>query len=105
MLKGRDRTPVALEEVVVMPETKVKQALSELHEALEDVDSVDPAMLDLLKKVDGDIHSLLESQPAEEETSALMLRIEELGADFAARHPQTERFFQELVSTLGRLGI
>lgn len=89
-----------------MPETKVKEALSQLHEALEDVDSVDPAMLDLLQKVDGDIHSLLEAQtPTEEETSALMLRIEALGADFAARHPQTERFFQELISTLGRLGI
>ncbi len=88
-----------------MPD-KVKKALSELHDALEEVDSVDPAMLDLLKKVDGDIHSLLEAQaPREEETSALMLRIEELGADFAARHPQTERFFQELVGTLGRLGI
>ena len=88
-----------------MPD-KVKQALSELHEALGDVESVDPAMLDLLKQVDGDIHNLLEAQaPAEAETSALMQRIEELGADFAARHPQTERFFQELVATLGRLGI
>ena len=89
-----------------MPETKVKDALSELHEALENVDSVDPAMLELLQQVDGDIHALLEAQsPAEEETSALMLRIEALGADFAARHPHTERFFQELITTLGRLGI
>lgn len=89
-----------------MPETKIKNALSELHHALEDVDSVDPAMLELLRKVDGDIHALLEAQsPAEEETSDLMLRVEELGAEFAARHPHTERFFQELVSTLGRLGI
>ena len=88
-----------------MPD-KVKKALAELHDELEGVESVDPAMLDLLKQVDGDIHSLLEAQaPAAEETSALMLRIEELGADFAARHPHTERFFQELISTLGRLGI
>ena len=88
-----------------MPD-KVKEALSELHDALEGVDSVDPALLDLLKQVDGDIHSLLEAQaPVAEETSALMLRIEELGADLAARHPHTERFFQELISTLGRLGI
>lgn len=88
-----------------MPD-KVKEALSELHQALENVEQVDPAMLDLLKQVDGDIHNLLETQaPAQEETSALMQRIEELGADFAARHPHTERFFQELVSTLGRLGI
>ncbi len=89
-----------------MPEKNVKKALSELHDALDGVDEVDPAMLDLLKRVDGDIHALLESQaPAETETSDLMTRIEELGAEFAARHPQTERFFQELVSTLGRLGI
>lgn len=89
-----------------MPETKVKTALSELHQALEDVDSIDPAMLELLQEVDGDIHALLEARsPVEEDASALMLRIEELGAAFAARHPQTERFFQELVSTLGRLGI
>ena len=88
-----------------MPD-KVKAALSELHKALEEVDSVDPAMRDLLKQVDGDIHSLLEAPtPEAEQTSALMLRIEELGAEFAARHPQTERFFQELISTLGRLGI
>ena len=88
-----------------MPD-KVKAALSELHKALEEVDSVDPAMRDLLTQVDGDIHSLLEAAaPEAEQTSALMLRIEELGAEFAARHPQTERFFQELISTLGRLGI
>ena len=88
-----------------MPD-KVKAALSELHEALEDVDKVDPAMLELLKQVDGDIHNLLEAQaPEAEETSALMSHIEELGADFAARHPHTERFFQELIGTLGRLGI
>ena len=88
-----------------MPD-KVKAALSELHQALEEVDSVDPALRELLTQVDGDIHSLLEA-PAlvAEQTSALMLRIEELGADFAARHPHTERFFQELISTLGRLGI
>ena len=88
-----------------MPD-KVKAALSELHQALEEVDSVDPALRELLTQVDGDIHSLLETQsPEAEQTSALMLRVEELGADFAARHPHTERFFQELISTLGRLGI
>jgi hypothetical protein len=85
---------------------KMKATLAELHEELADVDRVDPALLELLKQVDGDIHELLEAQaPAQEETSALMLRIEELGARFAAKHPTTERFFQELISTLGRLGI
>lgn len=89
-----------------MPGTEIESTLRELHQALEEVDRVDPAMLELLRQVDGDIHELLESQsPADEDTSALQLRIEELGASFAARYPQTERFFQELISTLGRLGI
>ncbi len=88
-----------------MPD-KIKASLSELHQELEKVDSVDPAMLELLQKVDGDIHTLLESQtPEEEEAGDLMERLEELGAKFAAEHPTTERFFQELISTLGRLGI
>ena len=88
-----------------MPE-RVKATLAELHEELKTVENLDPALFDLLKQVDGDIHELLESQaPAKEETSALMLRVEELGATFAAKHPTTERFFQELISTLGRLGI
>lgn len=88
-----------------MPD-KIKASLSELHQELEKVDSVDPAMLELLKKVDGEINTLLESQtPEEEETGDLMDRLEELGAKFAAEHPTTERFFQELISTLGRLGI
>lgn len=88
-----------------MPDEKIRRTLSELHEALENVDSVDPALLDLLEQVDGDIHALLESQAPEEEADDLMSRVEELGASFAANHPTTERFFQELISTLGRLGI
>ncbi|MGE0623927.1 MAG: DUF4404 family protein [Pseudomonadales bacterium] len=89
-----------------MPKDQIQTRLAELHEALEKLDSVDPQLLELLKTVDGDIHALLESGvPEEEETGALMQRVEELGADFAARHPQLERFFQELVAVLGRLGI
>ena len=37
---------------------QVKTALAELHQALENVDEVDPAMLELLQSVDGDIHTL-----------------------------------------------
>jgi hypothetical protein len=89
-----------------MPENRIKETLSELHRALEQVDEVDPDMLGLLEQVDGDIHALLESDTRPEaETSALMERLEELGATFAARYPHTERFFQELIGTLGRLGI
>ena len=89
-----------------MPRDQIQTKLAELHAELEKLDGVDEELLALLKTVDGDIHALLgEEQPDAEATNQLMERVEEVGADFAARHPQLERFFQELVAVLGRLGI
>jgi len=89
-----------------MQKREIENRLAELHESLGEIDAADPKLLELLKQVDRDIHELLESSSASEhETSRLKERVEELGADFAARYPHTERFFQELVETLGRLGI
>lgn len=89
-----------------MPRDQIETRLAELHAELEKLDSVDPQLLELLKAVDGDIHTLLGAEePESEDTTLLMQRLEEVGADFAARHPQLERFFQELIAVLGRLGI
>ena len=89
-----------------MPEKHIRKTLEELRDELGNIDEVDPSLRDLLAQVDTDIHQLLDADEREQsQTDALMERIEALGADFAARHPQTERFFQELVATLGRLGI
>lgn len=90
-----------------MPEKKqIKKTLADLHDALGDVKNLDPSLERLLRDVDADIHKLLEHEPeSSEEVGPLQERLEELGAAFAARHPHTERFFQELVATLGRLGI
>lgn len=89
-----------------MPRQQIESTLEELHSELGKLDSVDPALLDLLKTVDSDIQSLLaDEEPEPEATSQLMLRVESLGADLAARHPHLERFCQELIATLGRLGI
>ena len=88
-----------------MPEKQIKSSLSELHQALEQADQVDPELRELLLQVDDDIHKLLEAPAAPDEAATLLGRVEELGADFAAKHPHTERFFQELIAALGRLGI
>ena len=89
-----------------MPDKQIRRTLAELHEALRDVEDLDPSLQELLVQVDTDIHALLEkeSQP-DEDVGPLQERVEELGASFAARHPHTERFFQEIVAILGRLGI
>jgi len=89
-----------------MPREQIESKLAELHSELARLDKVDPELSDLLKRVDEDIHVLLDAeQPRAEETSRLMQRLEELEAGFAARHPQLEKFFQELIAVLGRLGI
>jgi hypothetical protein len=89
-----------------MPKDQIRQSLKALHEELASVDHLDAELNDLLRAVDSDIHSLLEEPtPSSDQTSQLMLRLEALGADFAARHPTTERLFQELIAMLGRLGI
>jgi len=89
-----------------MPDKQIRKTLAELHEELARVDNVDPALRDLLRQVDGEIHELLnEAQPEQERLGLVKERLEALGASFAANHPTTERFFQELVATLGRLGI
>ena len=89
-----------------MSKEQIETKLAELHAELKKLDQVDPQLLDLLRTVDGDIHALLRArQPDADETGELLQRVEAVGADFAARHPGLERFFQELVATLGRLGI
>lgn len=89
-----------------MSEQKIKATLAELHEELASVDNLDPSLRELLKQVDGDIRELLNDEaPARQQTGAIMQRLEALGARFAAEHPASERFFQELVATLGRIGV
>jgi predicted component of type VI protein secretion system len=89
-----------------MPEQKIKATLAELHEELAGMDNLDPALRELLEQVDGEIHDLLNDEsPAPQQTSAIRKRVEALGARFAAEHPASERFFQELVATLGRIGV
>jgi predicted component of type VI protein secretion system len=86
-----------------MSDEKIRRTLTRLHEELENADDVEPALKSLLQEVDADIHKLLgtEAEPAE----GFMDRVDELVAQFAASHPQAERFVRELVDSLGKLGI
>jgi len=86
-----------------MPEEQIKRTLAELQEELATVENLDPSLKALLEQVDSDIHQLLNADAPE--PGELTARLEALGARFAAQHPATERFFQELVATLGRIGI
>lgn len=86
--------------------THIKSTLAQLHAELDQADPADDDLRRLLLEVDSEIHELLEQGTEDKvEVGGLTDRLEALAADFAARHPTTERFFQELVSALGRMGI
>jgi hypothetical protein len=89
-----------------MSNRDIKQTLIDLHRELESTEEVDDDLRALLREVDGDIHELL----AGEERSpgvidGLRDRLEALAADFAGQHPNTERFFREVIHALARMGI
>lgn len=89
-----------------MPQRDIKKTLRELHEALEETDNPDEDLKALLQRVDDDIHTLL-GDPDSPDSHADLLKeqIDELSATFAARYPQTERMFREIIAALGRMGI
>lgn len=89
-----------------MPDEQIKNTLAELRDELSTVENLDASLKSLLEEVDEDIHALLAADsPEGRETGPLTERLEALGARFAAEHPTTERFFQELIATLGRMGV
>ena len=89
-----------------MTDRDIKTTLTELHRELERAPALDDDLRNLLQELDGDIHALLEtSDSGENEVSGLRDRVEAMAVDFAAAHPDTERFFREIVNALGRMGI
>jgi len=89
-----------------MSRRDIKHRLEELHRELEQTPDLDEDLRSLLMDVDTDIHALLSTgERAATEVQSLQDRIEALSADFAARHPNTEIFFRELINALGRMGI
>ena len=89
-----------------MTDQDIKTTLAELRDELENTEAIDDDLRALLEEVDADIHALLEGDEREPSVlDGLHERLEALAADFAARHPSTERFFQELIGALGRMGI
>ena len=86
-----------------MSDEEIRRTLTRLHEELENADHVEPALQSLLKEVDADIHKILGT--AGDPPEGLRERVDELVAQFAAAHPQADRFLRELVDSLGKLGI
>lgn len=93
--------------------SNLKQHLKTLHADLASTGEVDAELKDLLRQLDGDIKTLLESRLAEdagtadEETTTYGLaeRSQEITAKFAAKHPRLEPALRELGNILANMGI
>lgn len=89
-----------------MTSRDIRTTLTELHDELEKTPELDEDLREMLMEVDSEIHALLSARErAETEVQGVRNRLEALAADFAAKHPNTEVFFREVINALGRMGI
>lgn len=88
-----------------MPDQELKDLLVKLTRELENTDKVEAETLDLVRKLDTDIHKLVESSSPHETFEPVLERARSLKTRFAAEHPVAERFMAEIMDTLSKLGI
>lgn len=81
----------------------IKDLLSQLQKALAETEHVDDETLDMVRKLDKDIDTFIDS--AEDVNSPVLDDAIALEARFAANHPVAERIIRELIDSLGRIGI
>lgn len=81
----------------------IKNLLNQLQKALAETEQVDEETLDMVKKLDQDIDTFIDS--AEDVNSPVLDDAIALEARFAANHPVAERIIRELIDSLGRIGI
>ena len=86
-----------------MSDKNLNQLLSELNQALENIEEIDPETRALVKDLDEDINRLLES--GEEDFDGVMDRAQSVQARFALEHPVAERWVREIIDALAKVGI
>jgi hypothetical protein len=87
-----------------MSNEKVRELLAKLHDEVQKTD-VDAATRSSLRKLDSDIHDLLNSPASETKITLVLERAERLETRFAIRHPTAERFMREAIDTLTNIGV
>ncbi len=87
-----------------MSNEKVRELLAKLHDEVQKTE-VDAATRSSLRKLDSDIHDLLNSPASETKITLVLERAERLETRFAIRHPIAERFMREVIDTLTNIGV
>lgn len=87
-----------------MSEHRIKALLKELLAELEQASTVDQETLALTRKLEADVHDLVD--PAVDSTGNTVLDDAiALEASFAVQHPVAERILRELINNLSKIGI
>ncbi len=86
-----------------MSDKNLNELLTELNDALEKIDEIDPETRALVKDLDEDINRLLES--GEDDFDSVVERAQSIQTHFALEHPVAERFVREIIDALSRVGI
>jgi predicted transcriptional regulator len=86
-----------------MTDKNLNELLSELNEALEKIDEIDPETRALVKDLDEDINRLLES--GEDDIEGVVDRAQAIETRFALEYPVAERFLREIIDALAKVGI
>jgi len=87
-----------------MSNEKVRELLAKLHDEVRKT-KVDAATRSSLRKLDSDIHDLLNSPTPERKITLVLERAELLETRFAIGHPTVERFMREVIDTLAKIGV
>ena len=87
-----------------MSEQRIKELMSELVGELEKADSISEDTVSVAKKLESDIHDLVNPQVDSSENTVLDDAIA-LEASFAVSHPVAEKAIRELINSLSRIGI
>ena len=91
-----------------MPETRLRDTLEELHDALEEPGAVDEESRALLSDILRDIQTLLERSPEEREEKEgppLLDRLAEVKGSFEESHPSLTAAINRVANALSNLGI
>ncbi len=87
-----------------MSEQRTKELMSELVGELEKADSISEDTVTVARKLESDIHDLVNPEVDSSENTVLDDAIA-LEASFAASHPVAEKAIRELINNLSRIGI
>ena len=87
-----------------MADEKLHQLLTQVHEQLQQQDSLDAESQDLLQQVLTDVKAA-SGDATEEFQQDLSERIEQQAVQFEQAHPTLAEILRQIMDTLGRIGV